>query len=309
MYKVKNDKKWGFIINPVAGNGFALKYAEKVKSITKQYGLDCEFHFTKHKNHATTIAKELVGKKIDHIIAVGGDGTMNEIVNGIIDENVITGIIPAGTGNDFASVLGFSEHFTDDDWCVFFQEHCISMDVGKCNNNYFLNGMGLGFDAQVASENYNEDDSVKKGGKSKYFWHIIKNLLFYKEKSFYANSDGVENESLTFMKTIANGRRFAGKYYLTPKAIANDGLLDVCHVEPLSLLQRFRIFGLVPKGEHLSHKKVNYYQTKKLILQFENKVPHHLDGELFFADKFDVTILPQKLKIIYNPNGNHYFQV
>jgi diacylglycerol kinase (ATP) len=303
------NEKWVFILNPVAGGGLAKKYQDILNDKIKTHQLNAEIVLTERKGHATKIATEFIDKGFNHIVAVGGDGTLNEIVRGIVDkENITLGIIAAGTGNDFIQILGFEGEFKDSDWDVFFEKKTIKMDIGKCNDNYFLNGMGLGFDAQVASENYTEDGEVKEGSSSKYLWHILKTLIFYKEHEMMTISNGKQQQSKCFINTIANGRRFAGQYFLTPKALANDGLLDVCMIKELSFLQRVGIFLKVPKGEHLNNPNVNYYQTDKLVIEFDNDVPHHLDGELFFASKFEVTIIPEKLNFIYNPNGKHYFK-
>ncbi|MFC2088248.1 diacylglycerol/lipid kinase family protein [Calditrichota bacterium] len=306
--KEKQDK-WVFIINPAAGNGFAGKYSDKVNEMIVKNKVNAETVFTKRKGHATQIAHEFVEKGFNHIIAVGGDGTINEIIHGIIDNsNVTLGIVAAGTGNDFIQILGFSGEFSENDWKIFFEKNIMQMDVGKCNDNFFLNGMGLGFDAQVAAENYDQKGEVKEGSNSKYLWHILKTLLFYKEHNMYSFSDGQRQSTKCFINTIAIGRRFAGQYFLTPKAYANDGLLDVCMIKELAFIERIKIFLKVPKGEHIEDKNVNYYQTDKLKLEFDKDVPHHLDGELFFSSKFDVSILPAKLNFIYNPYGNHYFK-
>jgi len=303
-----NDK-WVFIVNPAAGSGLAKKYTNILEEKIKIQQIDAEIVQTEYKGHATEIASVFTEKGYNHIIAVGGDGTLNEIVHGIIDkENITLGIIAAGTGNDFIQILGFDKEFTDNDWHTFFNKDIIKMDVGKCNNNYFLNGMGLGFDAQVAAENYTADGEVKEGGSSKYLWQILKTLLFYKEHQMTSISNNEKQKTKCFINTIANGRRFAGQYFLTPKAYANDGLLDVCMIKELAFFQRIGIFLKVPKGEHLKNPNVNYYQTEKLVLEFDQEVPHHLDGELFFSSRFEVNIIPEKLNFIYNPNGNHYFK-
>ena len=305
----KTDK-WLFIVNPAAGNRITEKYAEKVREMVNISGIDAEIVFTRHKGHATQIARDYSEQGFVNIIAVGGDGTMNEIVQGLIDkENITLGIVPSGTGNDFIQILGFPDKFTENDWQVFFEKNTVKMDVGHCNNNYFLNGMGLGFDAQVASENYTEDGEVKAGKSSKYLWHILKTLLFYKEHQMHSFSDNRKQSTKCFINTIANGRRFAGEYFLTPKAIANDGLLDVCMIKELSFFERIKIFMKVPEGAHLENKNVNYYQTDSLRLEFDKEVPYHLDGELFFSSKFEVDILPEKLNFIYNPGGNHFFNL
>jgi len=181
------------------------------------------------------------------------------------------------------------------------------MDAGTVNGMVFLNGMGLGFDAQVAAENYTEAGEVKKGGKQKYIWQIVKTLLFFKEKRMISITSEGRKETDCFINTISIGRRFAGGFFLTPKAIANDGLLDVCMIKKLSLLQRFGILLKVPKGTHINDIKVNYYQTPGIRLEFTEKVPFHVDGELNFANEFDVRILPGALNTIYNSDGNHYF--
>lgn len=306
---MSEKSKWGFIINPVAGNGYARTYAETVRSQISRHNIDAEIRFTERRGHAVELAADLAQQGCSYIVAVGGDGTINETACGILDRNDVTlGIVTAGTGNDFAPVVGFSQHFTDADWDALFEKNTVRMDIGKCNENYFLNGMGLGYDAQVASENYNPDGTLKTK-RGNYLWHIIKNILLYEEKMFHVKFNEHIREAMTFMTTIAIGRRFGGGYYLTPKAIANDGLLDVCLVEPVTLIERLRLFLKVPTGGHLDHPKVGYYRTDKLFLQFAERVPHHLDGELYFADRYDVSILPKKLNVIYNPSGAHFFNL
>lgn len=168
--------------------------------------------------------------------------------------------------------------------------------------------MGLGFDAQVAAENYVEPGKVAKAsGKGKYIWHIVKTLLFYRERKVTIISRDKQQETDCFINTISNGRRFAGSFLLTPEAIANDGLLDVCMIKKLNLLQRFKILTMVPKGTHIHDSKVDYYQAEKLTVEFGKKVPFHVDGELYFDTTFEVSLLPSALNIIYNQEGPHFF--
>ena len=302
--------KWAFIVNPVAGNGFAREYVATVQEQIKRFAVEGDIVFTEHMGHARLLSAQLARDGYDPVIVVGGDGTVNEAAHGLLDFPGITmGVIPAGTGNDFIQILGFKERFSEADWPIFFETHKVLMDVGQCNEHIFLNGMGLGFDAQVAAENYSREGEVKSGSKSKYFWHIIKNLAFFEEKSFYLVDQDTRQQNRFFMNTISIGRRFAGGYFLTPTAIANDGFLDICMVAPLSLPGRLNLFLKVPKGRHVGHPKVHYYQTDKLILEFDEEVPHHLDGELRFAKSFQIGILPQKMNMIYNPYGPHYFNI
>ncbi|MBN1115928.1 MAG: diacylglycerol kinase family lipid kinase [Bacteroidales bacterium] len=305
---MKNNNQWAFIVNPVAGNGHSLLVEKELIAELKKRNIVAYIVRTERKNHAKTLVRELAEQGYKTIIAIGGDGTFNEAGSALIEfPEVTTGLIPAGTGNDFAQILGQNEKFTEKDWDIFFEAKTQKLDVGRCNGNMFFNGMGLGFDAQVASENYITPDQVKERSKNLYVWHILKNLLFYKERIFKTSTNGEMHKTLGFMNTISIGRRYAGDFFITPKAIANDGLLDVCMVGKLSLPQRLNILMKVPKGTHLDHKKVSYYTTDKMIIEVNKKSAYHLDGELFFDTRFEIDILPGKLSIIYNPKGNHFF--
>ena len=307
MDNVKN--KWAFIINPIAGNGFAKTIVPKLKEMIKRHDVEAELVFTERSGHATELSESYFKKGFRYIIGVGGDGTLNEIARPLVNKKDVTvGIIPAGTGNDFIQILGFPNRFGDKEWDIFFKCNVMAMDAGKVNGMIFLNGMGLGFDAQVAAENYTETGKVKKGGKHKYIWQIVKTLLFFKEKRMTVITGNDRHETDCFINTIAIGRRFAGGFLLTPMAIANDGLLDICMIKKLSLFERFSILLKVPEGKHITDKKVNYYQTPGINLEFPEKVPFHVDGELNFSKKFDVSIMPAALNTIYNPDGNHFFK-
>jgi len=306
---VNVNKEWVFIVNPVAGNGFGESIVPKLKEMIQKHNVDAEIVFTERSGHATEVSERYLNKGFRYIIAVGGDGTFNEMSRPLVGrKDITTGLIPAGTGNDFIQILGFPDRFEDKDWDIFFNKNIISMDAGSCNGMIFLNGMGLGFDAQVAAENYTEPGKVKRGGKYKYIWHIVKTLLFFREKRMSVITEAGRHETDCFINTIANGRRFAGGFYLTPNAIANDGLLDVCMIKKLSLFERFSILLKVPEGKHTNDRRVNYYQTKGINLEFPEVVPFHVDGELNFSSKFEVIVLPGALNIIYNPDGKHFFK-
>ena len=304
------ESSWVFIINPLAGGGFATKYVATLQEKIKQFNISAELVFTERKGHATELTTQYAKKGFQYIIGVGGDGTLNEISKSLIYNNdTVMGIVPAGTGNDFIQILGFPDRFEDRHWEIFFAKNTIAMDVGSVNNLTFINGMGLGFDAEVAAQNYIDEERKQKSSKNKYIWHILKTLFFFREKRMTVLSNGNKDETDCFINTISIGRRFAGGFFLTPTAIANDGLLDVCSIKKLSLVQRLKILLKVPKGTHIEDRRVNYYQTDHIILEFTNKVPFHVDGELNFASKFEVKVLPAAINTIYNPEGKHFFNV
>jgi diacylglycerol kinase (ATP) len=305
---MNNQDKWVFIVNPVAGNGYGKEIIPSIEDQIQKRNIEAKIELTNSKGHASELAVTYAESGYNTIVGVGGDGTINEVVTPLVGKkNIRVGAIAAGTGNDFIQILGFPNRFDDDSWNSFFKLHTQAMDVGICNGNYFINGMGLGFDAQVAAENYIEPGVLKEGGKNKYIWHIVKTLLFFKEIKMKVTKGEQMGETDCFINTISIGRRFAGGFYLTPKAMANDGLLDVCMIKKLNLLQRLKILLKVPKGTHIKDPKVNYYQTEALDVEFEKEFPYHLDGELYYASKIEVKVLPKALNFIYNPQGNHYF--
>jgi YegS/Rv2252/BmrU family lipid kinase len=302
-------EKWVFIVNPVAGNHFGITMIPEIEKKIKEYDIDGLIVKTEAKGHATILSKSYAEQGFRYIIAVGGDGTLNEVARPLVgNKTVITGIIPAGTGNDYSQIPGFPGRFSEADWAALFRKDEICQDVGTVNDSIFLNGLGIGFDAEVAAQNYTDGGKVKKGGGDKYLWHIVKTLLFFREKRMQVINEGSKHETDCFINTISIGRRFAGSFFLTPKAISNDGLLDVCSIKKLNLYHRFRLLLKVPSGKHIFDPKVSYFQTAAIELEFPAEVPYHVDGELYFAKNFKVGIIPEGLRVIYNKPGPHFFR-
>lgn len=309
---MKKDKadKWMFIVNPIAGNGHGKAILPLLQEKIKSFKINGEIRITEKHGHASELAKKSAEEGFTHIIAVGGDGTMNEVGKMLLDKkDIVTGLIPAGTGNDFVQILGFPDRFEDKHWDIFFRKETIHMDYGSCNGIPFLNGMGLGFDAEVAAKNYVAPGETKMGGKGKYLRAILSTLFFFKEYKVKLIKDGKVEEMDCFINTISNGRRYGGGFYLTPHALANDGLLDICMIKKLGILKRLDILLKVSKGAHTHDRKVHYSTTKSFEIDFGKQVPFHVDGEVFYDQIFKVKIFPGKIPVIFNPEGNHYFNI
>jgi diacylglycerol kinase (ATP) len=305
-----NSDGWVFIVNPIAGLGYGAACAQTVRQMMQEHGVTGEVILTRAKGHASELAAEYASRGFPSIVGVGGDGTMNEVVQPLVGRAGVTfGGVPAGTGNDFIHVLGFQDRFTDADWATFFRGDATAMDAGRCNGRYFINGMGLGFDAHVAAENYRVDQSGQavRGKGSNYMWMIIKAILTYREKMMRVTLQGKTEARKGFLNTIANGRRLAGGMYLTPRALANDGLLDVCMCDALSLPMRFKELVSVTRRTHLADRVMRYYQVDKIRYEFDTEVPAHADGEMLFSSSFDIDVVPGALRTIFNPTGDHYF--
>lgn len=307
-----NDKgKWVFIVNPVAGSGYGLSQVDKIREKINRFGLEAEIAFTERKGHASELSARFAGNGYKYIIAVGGDGTFREVASPLVsNRNVITGQIPGGTANGVNELAGFPEKYQERDWETFFAANVIASDVGVCNDNsFFFAGIGIGFDVQVA-ENFNLSREKRPGKKHNYIGIVLKTILFYKEKTMVVISDGQTTETSCFMNTVSNGARtYAKSFLLTPGAIANDGLLDICSIRQLSLPERIKILMRAPKGMHLNDKNVRYFRTPELTVEFPERVPYHADGEISYAQKFKLGVIPDGLNLIYNPVGNHHFNV
>jgi len=308
---MSNADGWVFIVNPVAGNGYGATCAGTAKEMMERHGVSGQVVLTRSKGHATELAGTFADRGFPIIVGVGGDGTLSEIAQGLAGRKDVTfGAVAAGTGNDFIHVLGFPDRFEEEQWRVLFQAETAAMDVGRSNGKHFINGMGLGFDAQVAFENYHMEDGgeVRGGSKSKYLWHIVKNILLYRERPMRVTMDGRTEERSSFLNTIGNGRRLAGGLHVTPRALANDGLLDYCSTDPLSVPMRLRELVAVTRRTHVGRPEVRYVQTGGITFEFDTEVPAHLDGELMFSTRFNVDVLPGALRMIFDPAGDHYFR-
>jgi diacylglycerol kinase (ATP) len=307
---MRKNADWVFIVNPIAGNGFGAQCAQTVAQMMERHGVAGEIVLTRAKGHATELAALHAERGAAYVVGVGGDGTLSEIAQALVGRTgVVFGAVGAGTGNDFIHVLGLPDRFDDAHWAALFRAETAAMDVGRCNGRTFINGMGLGFDAQVAYENYHMENGggVRRGSKSKYTWHIVKNLFAYRERPMRVTMDGRTEERRSFLNTIANGRRLAGGLMLTPRAIADDGKLDYCSTDPLSLPRRFEGLIAVSKASHLEKRTFHYAQTDRIVFDFDTEVPAHLDGEVIFARRFTVEALPGALRSIFDPAGGHYF--
>lgn len=309
---MKRRDDWAFVVNPIAGAGRGAAMEPVVREMMGLHGITGEVVRTRGKGHATELAAELADRGFAFVAGVGGDGTLGEVANGLAGRSGVTfAAVAAGTGNDFIRILGFTDRFEEPQWKALFAGSATGMDVGRCNGRLFVNGMGLGFDAQVAYDNYHMENGgeVRGGTKSKYTWHIVRNILVYRERPMRVTVGSRTEQRRSFLNTIANGRRLAGGLMLTPRAVANDGLLDYCSTDPLSLPMRFKELVAVSRQTHLRDRVFHYTQVDRIGFEFDGEVPAHLDGELIFARSFQVDVLPQALRAVYDPAGGHYFRV
>jgi YegS/Rv2252/BmrU family lipid kinase len=301
--------KFCFIINPKSGKERSNRLIRRLKALLKRDSLPYEFQITTKPGHAIALAEKATASGLfDRIVAIGGDGTINEVVNGMVrvcmqDKDrpgnyPALGIIPAGLGNDTARGLGIPRGLNDA-YTVLIQGSTRYIDVGEVNGRFFINGVGVGYDGAVMSEMY----EIRRKGKILSGWIYFKCLMHqFRRFTPPVLRLEIDNNSLPprryLMVLAANGTAFGGIFNLTPKAKFDDGLLDILLVEAIP---KHTFLLNIPKaimGKHLSLRQVSYYMSKKVIIKSDNPVPCHIDGESYYNNQFSIRLLPKALKIV-----------
>lgn len=295
------DKKWFFIVNATAGRGKTGKKINKLITSVNKHKLDFEVELTKAPKHAIQLAKEAIKKGFHNIISVGGDGTLNEVVNGVMlsgkSDEVNIGIIPEGGGNDFAANFKLSSNI-EKAVDILQKFNTRKIDVGKIEDKYFVNALGIGFDARVAMIS----NKLKHlNGLPRYLVAVLKALISLKMVEAEIKIDTCTLNDPFLLLSIGNGMSTGGGFLLTPEARVDDGLLDICFINKIN---RKRILSLLPstiKGKHLKEPEVVLHQSRKIEITTNKPLPIYYDGELpKLKDPlhFIIELLPKKLNLI-----------
>lgn len=274
-----------FIVNPVSGRGKALKVSLGIKKICEEEKLDYEIHYTNGPKDATRIAKKVKGSK-NIIYSVGGDGTLNEVLNGVIGTKNMLAVIPAGSGNDFYRTLSKM----DDEMPL--------IDVGKVNGKYFLNVVSIGIDAEVA-KNAEVMKKLKVPTSQIYNASIVYTFFKYKFKDIEFSVDNTRSKNKCTILTICNGKMYGGGYKIAPEALLSDGYFDIYIVDKISKPTLPFLLGKLKKGTHESLKEVHKSKATKIKFKCDYDLVCNVDGEIMIDRKFNIKILPKSL-LIYN---------
>lgn len=273
--------------NTLAGSGKAVKLAARIQAMLTEREITSRIFTEKEWDERMY--------HFDQVWITGGDGTVNYFVNRYNDIKTPLCIFNGGTGNDFHALL-YGVTTTEKQVEHILQHSPRPIDAGKCNDRYFLNGVGIGFEGAVAKSLQGVN---KFGGKTSFMLSILKHILFYKEQQYRITSDEKTTEGEFFMISIANGTRYGGGFYVAPLAKADDGLFDANLVKPLSPFKRLRYLPVIEKGKHLSLPYIDYFNTQKIIVSSDVLMQSHLDGEYLEAMEFVIEILPVHFNFIY----------
>lgn len=286
-----------FIINPIAGKGKGLIYIDKIQQYFKDKDEDFKIELTQHKNHAQEIARDYSQREDYHIFAIGGDGTINEVLNGIIGSNSILSIIPCGTGNDFVKTL-YQDFAIENYISQLTEGHSTYIDIAKVNNRHYLNISSVGFDAEVAY-NVEKFKRIKfLPGSITYLFSVLYTAFKFKALNLNIHLDGNIINQKTFLLACSNGKCYGGGFFITPEASIFDGKLDVCNIRKVSLIKLLTSIGKALKGNIKNIKEVSYSNCKKVIVSSDKDFSLNVDGELLRTNHAEFQVIPNGIKVM-----------
>lgn len=277
--------KYVFIINPASGKTDYDKIKQNIMKTLENENY--EIYETKAPKEATEIASTFKNEENTIVYSVGGDGTLNEVVNGIAEGKCKLGIIPTGSGNDFYRTLKEA------------QTENVRLDLGKVNGRYFINIASVGMDAETC----NNANKIKSKIKihSSYYLALIHTFLTFKSKSLKLKIDKNVYAGDYIIAAICNGKYYGGGFKIAPVASFDDNQFDIYLVSKASKLKLIKILLALLKSEHEKYNEVRKYTGKNITITSENNLIINIDGEITISKNIEIEMVEDAL-IIYNNN-------
>lgn len=311
MNKNPERHEWLVIVNPNAGNGKGRKDWEHISSGLKNHGLIWAEYFTERKGHAISLSQEAIAAGNRKILCVGGDGTLNEIVNGAFNQkicptkDITLGLIPVGTGNDWGRMFGIPLNY-EGAIQIIKEGKTMLHDIGMINyyngpekdERYFINIAGLGFESVVVKRTNAQKDKGKSG-KAIYFYNLLLSLISYKNTKAEVVIDGVKSEANIFSLNVGNGRYCGGGMRQTPFAVPDDGILDVTIIKGMGRIEIIMNLKILYDGTILNHPKVEGHKCKNVIVRSDSVLYVEADGESLGHTPAEFSIIPSSINIVY----------
>lgn len=282
-----------FVINPNSGKKNAPEIMDKInKLLTGKMRFDIVKWTTLQEFEK--IAATFITSGYTHVVAVGGDGSVNLTATHLLNKNIVLGIIPSGSGNGLARSLGISMN-TDEALLQLLKNRVDKIDVGCVNGKYFFCTSGTGFDAHIGKL----FAGLKTRGLKMYIKLIVKEFFSYKPQQYKINIDGKEISRTAFFITIGNAGQFGNDFYIAPKAILNDGLLNVVILKPFNLLNSVGILIRVLMKQADKSRFIESYTGKNIIITREKPDSVHFDGEPGMETEIlQYSVFPNKIAVV-----------
>ncbi len=285
-----------FIINPISGTGKQVNIEEKIKLEIDSLKFDTFLHYTAHKGHATELAQQLVSENATIVVAVGGDGTVNEVAQALLYNPTILGIIPTGSGNGLARHLGIPQQ-VQKSLRLLNTLNTREIDSCKANDQFFINVSGIGYDAHISHCFAKE----RIRGMKTYVKLILSEWWSYKVKHYkiLVNGEQLLNDEAVQV-SFANGTQFGNNVIISPESIDNDGELELCILKPFNFYEiPHLLLALATRRFHL-HKRMQIIKCTSATIITEG-AKAHLDGEpKYLGDKIALKVNPKSIRVITN---------
>jgi YegS/Rv2252/BmrU family lipid kinase len=311
MEKNEISQDWFAIVNPNAGNGKGRKDWDRISDILDKNDIRFNVKTTQRKCHATEFARELIAGGYRKIISIGGDGTLNEIINGIFTQDhcpateIILSLIPVGTGNDWGRMFGIPLIYEGAVQVIKEGKHMLH-DIGVIDyfngeekaKTYFINIAGLGFEAVVVKKTNKQKDNGMSN-KAIYFYNLLSSLISHRNTPVDITIDGSTSRAKIFSINVGNGRYCGGGMRQTPDALPDDGLFDITVIREMGKIEIIRSLQLLYDGTIMSHPKVDGYRSNNLKVTSDSLLYIEADGESLGHTPVEFSIIPSAVNIIY----------
>jgi YegS/Rv2252/BmrU family lipid kinase len=285
------EQKIVFIANPEAGKGREGRQKRRVRADVESAGVAGVWIETEAPDHGIALAEKSARDGASLVVAVGGDGTVNEVVGGLMrvpaEERPLLGVIPAGTGCDYARVLGLRRWDIADAAAVLRDGKVRRLDAGEVNGRFFANGVGLGFDGEVAA-----DASRLRliRGFPAYLTAVFRVLRTWKNFRLTLEVDGEVLDGLAILAAVTIGPASGGGFYLTPDAKPDDGLFDICSLGDFGKLEALRHLPKALNGSHVRLAKTTIRRGRSVTLRADRPLTAHVDGNVFTGVAHDTPL-------------------
>ena len=296
------------IANPAAQRGNGKEAADTASRMLSEWlavdtgSLECVF--TERPRHAIELAAAASTDRYDVVVALGGDGVVHEVANGLMqlpaEKRPTFGLIPVGSGNDYARTLGISEKLTEALGQLVAGARRIH-DVGVCNGEYFVETLSFGLDAAIALDTVERRARTGQQGTVLYLFSGLDQLLHHLD-TFHAKAtfDGQRTiESDVHLLTVQIGQTYGGGFRICPEADPTDGMFDMCWADaPMSVPEATYKFLSAKNAHHTKFKNIHFDRAATIELSFDRRPPCQIDGEAHVADSYSISMVPSALSVI-----------